>query len=126
MYDLSTKNYSKKFTKNSQRKNTKTQKMKILFGKEIVTIGKFNEQEHKIYLEDDMGYKELRTEPQILLSIKKDDATKIINYIRDTQILGVDNAAVNLMHALKKELMTKIKDRQAENIIHNLINHGGG
>ena len=84
--------------------------MKILFGKEIVTKGLFNEKEHKICLEDDNEYIHLKIQPQLFCLIPKYDILKIIKFIRDVQILGVDNEAVKLMHKLKDELIQKLRD----------------
>ena len=94
--------------------------MKILFGKEITRELKFkDEKEHKISLEDDNEYKEIKIEPEIVLVVPGSDSQKIIKFIRDVQILGVDNEAVKLMHTLKEELIKKVEDRQAEKIINN-------
>lgn len=93
-------------------------KMKILFGKEILNEDKFNTKDHKISLEDDREYKELKIEPKIFCLIPKDDIIKIIKFIRDAQILGVDNEAVKLMYGLKNDLITKIEERKVESIIN--------
>ncbi|KKK64948.1 hypothetical protein LCGC14_2979060 [marine sediment metagenome] len=93
--------------------------MKLLFGKETTRELNLNEKEHKIYLEDDQEYKELKIEPQVFCLIPKEELIKVIKFIRDAQILGVDNEAVKLMHKLRDDLIAKIEDVQAEKIINN-------
>ena len=93
--------------------------MKILFGKEIIAEPNLNEKEHKIALEDDRDYKESKIEPQVFCLIPKEELIKVIKFIRDAQILGVDNEAVKLMHKLRDDLIAKIEDVQAEKIINS-------
>ena len=91
--------------------------MKLLFGKEF-TIKNVYGKEHKIYLEDDRLYKDLKIKSQLLCMIPQDDILKIIKFIRDAQILGVDNEAVKLMHKLRDDLKAIIEDRQAYKLIY--------
>ena len=90
--------------------------MKLLLGKETLSENP-NRKDHKISLEDDVEFTQLEIEPQILCFVSNEDAQKIIKFIRDTQILGVDNEAVKLMYKLKEDLIKKIEERKVENII---------
>ena len=94
--------------------------MKILLGKEITKEFDFKAKEHKISLEDDIDYKELKIQPQLFCLIPDDDILKIIKFIKGAQILGVDNDAVKLMHKLRDDLTSKIEDKEAEKIINNI------
>ncbi len=94
-------------------------KMKLLFGKEIVKELNFDVKDHTISLEDDREFKELKIEPQIFCFFSREEYIKMIKFIKDVQILGVDNEAVRLMYQLKEGLIEKFDEDKIENIINH-------
>ena len=82
--------------------------MKAFNGREFFQDKDPDSKKHEVILEDDESFFEHSDKPEeIWCGIKPEEAKKIVNFINNAPILGIDNNAVNTTHEFR-DMLKKI------------------
>ena len=83
--------------------------MKAFNGREFFQDKYPHNKKHEVILEDDDNFFERKDIPEdIWCGITAEEAKKIIDFINNAQILGIDNKAVNVAYEFRDMLKNKM------------------